>query len=84
MNNTKGIIFLLTALWLAGCQTSNVDKSNEKPVTDSKSKGAYYLDDGPEEVIPENLSSIPNATPKKEPYKVGLKTYLKVLFLVLH
>ena len=36
MNNTKGIIFLLTALWLAGCQTSNVDKSNEKPVTDSK------------------------------------------------
>ena len=83
MNNTKSIIFLLTALWLAGCQTSNVDKSNEKPVTDSKSKGAYYLDDGPEEVIPENLSSIPNATPKKEPlnkfsnrpYKVFGKTY---------
>ena len=83
MNNTKGIIFLLTALWLAGCQTSNVDKSNEKPVTDSKSKGAYYLDDGPEEVIPENLTSIPNAIPKKEPlnkfsnrpYKVFGKTY---------
>ena len=83
MNNTKGIIFLLTALWLAGCQTSNVDKSNENPVTDSKSKGAYYLDDGPEEVIPENLSSIPNAIPKKEPlnkfsnrpYKVFGKTY---------
>ena len=83
MNNTKGIIFLLTALWLAGCQTSNVDKSNEKPVTDSKSKGAYYLDDGPEEVIPENLSSIPNAIPKREPlnkfsnrpYKVFGKTY---------
>ena len=83
MNNIKGIIFLLTALWLAGCQTSNVDKSNEKPVTDSKSKGAYYLDDGPEEVIPENLSSIPNAIPKREPlnkfsnrpYKVFGKTY---------
>jgi rare lipoprotein A len=83
MNNTKGIIFLLTALWLAGCQTNNVDKNNEKPVTDSKSKGAYYLDDGPEEVIPENLSSIPNAIPKKEPlnkfsnrpYKVFGKTY---------
>ena len=83
MNNTKGIIFLLTALLLAGCQTSNVDKSNEQPVTDSKSKGAYYLDDGPEEVIPENLSSIPNAIPKKEPlnkfsnrpYKVFGKTY---------
>ena len=83
MNNIKGIIFLLIALYLAGCQTNNVDNKNEDPVTDSKSKGAYYLDDGPEEVIPENLSSIPNATPKKEPlnkfsnrpYKVFGKTY---------
>jgi len=83
MNNTISIAFLLTALCLAGCQTNNVDNNNEKPVTDSKSKGAYYLDDGPEEVIPENLSSIPNAIPKKEPlnkfsnrpYKVFGKTY---------
>lgn len=83
MNNTKGIIFLLIALCLAGCQTNNVEKNSEDPVTDSKSKGAYYLDDGPEEVIPENLSSIPNAIPKKEPlnkfsnrpYKVFGKTY---------
>jgi rare lipoprotein A len=83
MNNTKGIIFLLMALCLAGCQTNNVEKNSEDPVTDSKSKGAYYLDDGPEEVIPENLSSIPNAIPKKEPlnkfsnrpYKVFGKTY---------
>ena len=83
MNNTKGIIFLLTALCLAGCHTYNVEKNSEDPVTDSKSKGAYYLDDGPEEVIPENLSSIPNAIPKKEPlnkfsnrpYKVFGKTY---------
>ena len=83
MNNIKGIIFLLTALCLAGCQTNNVEKNSEDPVTDSKSKGAYYLDDGPEEVIPENLSSIPNAMPKKEPlnkfsnrpYKVFGKTY---------
>jgi len=83
MNNTKNIIFLLTVLCLAGCQTNNVEKNSEDPVTDSKSKGAYYLDDGPEEVIPENLSSIPNAIPKKEPlnkfsnrpYKVFGKTY---------
>ena len=83
MNNIKGIIFLLTALCLAGCQTNNVEKNSEDPITDSKSKGAYYLDDGPEEVIPENLSSIPNAIPKKEPlnkfsnrpYKVFGKTY---------
>ena len=83
MNNTKNIIFLLTVLCLAGCQTNNIEKNSEDPVTDSKSKGAYYLDDGPEEVIPENLSSIPNAIPKKEPlnkfsnrpYKVFGKTY---------
>ena len=83
MNNIKGILSLIIALSLAGCQTNNVDNNNEKPATDSKSKGAYYLDDGPEEVIPENLSSIPNAIPKKEPlnkfsnrpYKVFGKTY---------
>ena len=83
MNNTKSVIFLYTALCLAGCQTNKVEKNSEDPVTDSKSKGAYYLDDGPEEVIPENLSSIPNAIPKKEPlnkfsnrpYKVFGKTY---------
>ena len=50
MNNIKGIIFLLTALCLAGCQTNNVEKNSEDPVTDSKSKGAYYLDDGPEDI----------------------------------
>ena len=89
MNNTKGIIFLLIALCLAGCQTNNVEKNSEDPVTDSKSKGAYYLDDGPEEVIPENLSSIPNAIPKKEPlnkfsnrpYKVFGKTYYPMMSL---
>ena len=84
MNNTKSIIFLYTALCLVGCQTNNVDNNNEKPVTDSKSKGAYYLDDGPEEVIPENLSSIPNATPKKEPLNKFSNRPYKVLFLVLH
>ena len=83
MNNIKGIIFLVIAISLAGCQSNNVEKNNEDPVMDSKSKGAYYLDDGPEDVIPENLSNIPNAIPKKEPlnkfsnrpYKVFGKTY---------
>tara|TARA_B100000767_G_scaffold31655_1_gene27073 strand:+ start:479 stop:1303 length:825 start_codon:yes stop_codon:yes gene_type:complete len=83
MNNIKGIIFLVIALSLAGCQSNNVDKNKEDPVIDSKSKGAYYLDDGPQDVIPENLSDIPNAIPKKEPlnkfsnrpYKVFGKTY---------
>lgn len=79
----KNIAFLVAALFFSGCQTNNVDKNNEAPVIDSDSKGAYYLDDGPEENVPENLSSIPDAIPKKEPlnkfsnrpYKVFGKTY---------
>jgi rare lipoprotein A len=80
--NKKNIVFLVVALFFAGCQTSNVDKNNEAPVIDSDSKGAYYLDDGPADNLPDNLSSIPDAIPKKEPlnkfsnrpYKVFGKT----------
>jgi len=83
MNNIKIIIILVASISLAACQTNDIEKNNEAPVVDSDSKGAYYLDDGPEEIIPENLSSIPNAIPKKEPlnklsnrpYKVFGKTY---------
>ncbi|MBT4759557.1 MAG: septal ring lytic transglycosylase RlpA family protein [Nitrosomonadales bacterium] len=83
MNNIKIIIFLAITLNFAGCQTNNIEKNSEEPVVNADSKGAYYLDDGPEEKIPENLSSIPDATPKKEPlnkfsnrpYKVFGKTY---------
>ena len=81
--NKKNIVFLIAILFFAGCQTNNVDQNSQAPVIDSDSKGAYYLDDGPEENIPENLSSIPDAIPKKEPlnkfsnrpYKVFGKTY---------
>ncbi|MFM9835036.1 MAG: septal ring lytic transglycosylase RlpA family protein [Methylophilaceae bacterium] len=34
----------------------------------SKKPGGYYLDDGPEANPPQNLDSIPDATPKKEPF----------------
>ena len=81
--NKKNIVFLVVALIFSGCQTNNVDKNNEAPVIDSDSKGAYYLDDGPADNPPDNLSSIPDAIPKKEPlnkfsnrpYKVFGKTY---------
>ena len=38
MNNIKGIIFLAISLGFVGCQSNNVDKNNEDPVVDSKSK----------------------------------------------
>ena len=83
MNRKKFIVLLISVLSISGCSTNNVEKNSGEPVVDSKSKGAYYLDDGPDEIIPENLSSIPNATPRKEPlnkfsnrpYKVFNKTY---------
>lgn len=37
-----------------------------KPVV-SKRGGAYYKDDGPADVIPDNLDSIPDAQPRPEP-----------------
>ena len=30
--NKKNIVFLVVALFFAGCQTNNVDKNNEAPV----------------------------------------------------
>jgi len=83
MNKTNITIFLISVLSFAGCTANNIDKNSEAPVVDADTKGAYYLDDGPEANIPENLSSIPNAVPKKEPlnkfsnrpYKVFGKTY---------
>jgi rare lipoprotein A len=33
-----------------------------------KRSGGFYLDDGPQDVIPVDLASVPDATPKIEPY----------------
>ncbi len=44
---------------LAGCATT------PKPKTTSPK---YYSDDGPPEVVPDNLASIPNAVPRDEPF----------------
>ena len=63
--NKKNIVFLVVALFFSGCQTNNVDKNNEAPVIDSDSKGAYYLDDGPADNLPEIFRVFQMRYPKK-------------------
>ena len=42
--------------------------AEQKPPADEPTKpGGYYLDDGPGDNPPQNIDSIPNAVPKKEP-----------------
>jgi rare lipoprotein A len=48
----------------AGCGTA----PKAPPASSPPSSGKYYLDDGPPERVPENLSSIPDAVPIDEPF----------------
>lgn len=41
------------------------------PTTSARKPGAYYLDDGPDERIPEGLLETPDAEPRVEPYAKG-------------
>ena len=52
---------LLIAIVLASCATS----PKPRPAAPSTK---YYLDDGPPDRIPENLTAIPNAVPRDEPF----------------
>ena len=70
---SKYIFKLAIIFLLVSCQSIDPilepilkeDIKQNKP--DEKKKGAYYLDDGPEENPPDNLDKIPDATPKYEP-----------------
>ena len=55
---------LLLLLLLAGCAGS---PPRESPVQETKRPGGYYKDDGPEDKVPGNLASIPDAEPRAEP-----------------
>ena len=56
---------VLMLFMLAGCQTITPEKNNQNQTT--VNSGGYYLDDGPDINIPENLDEIKNAVPKVEP-----------------
>jgi rare lipoprotein A len=45
--------------------------SSSPAVSSSRKPGAYYLDDGPDERIPEGLIDTPDAEPRVEPYAKG-------------
>lgn len=51
---------LVLALFAAACGTA--PKKTEAP------SGKYYLDDGPPESVPDNLSQLPDAVPRDEPF----------------
>ena len=55
---------LLWLLLLAGCAGS---PPQDSPVQETKRPGGYYKDDGPDERVPDNLASIPDAQPRAEP-----------------
>ncbi len=66
---------LLSTLIFAGCSTSSAPNNKTasaskyagKKFIPAKKGGGYYLDDGPGDLIPANLDSIPDAIPVDEP-----------------
>ncbi|WP_020167443.1 MULTISPECIES: septal ring lytic transglycosylase RlpA family protein [Methylotenera] len=75
----NSLLIMLCTVFLYACGGSNTTKPSEpspakktisqpnSTVTTPKS-GGYYLDDGPGDNPPTDIDSIPNATPKNEPY----------------
>ncbi len=70
----KIFLVLFCTLFLFACGGAKTTKPSPaaKPQTStpatSPKPGGYYLDDGPGDNPPQNIDSIPNAIPKKEPY----------------
>jgi len=75
----NSLLIMLCTVFLFACGGSNTTKPSEpspanKPISQPNSSattpksGGYYLDDGPGDNPPKDIDSIPNATPKNEPY----------------
>ncbi|WP_240754746.1 septal ring lytic transglycosylase RlpA family protein [Parasulfuritortus cantonensis] len=62
-------MFSSFASLLAGCAV--FDTGGDRPASASRTKGGYYLDDGPGDNPPGNLADIPDAVPKVEPLSSG-------------
>ncbi|MDR0528390.1 MAG: septal ring lytic transglycosylase RlpA family protein [Zoogloeaceae bacterium] len=74
----KIILFNLAfflCFWLSGCSVFSGRAPSGKVVTTSgssiKGGGGYYKDDGPGDIIPEQLQLIPDAIPRVEPLHKG-------------
>ena len=56
----------------ASTTTNPLPSTSQPPATSAAKKpGAYYLDDGPDDRIPEGLLDTPDAEPRIEPYAKG-------------
>ena len=76
---TRNPILIIALLALAGCSSMGgretspaIDRAapgtqSQAPSTPSAKGGGYYLDDGPGDNPPANLSEIPDAVPRAEP-----------------
>jgi len=75
----NSLLIMLCTVFLFACGGSNTTRPSEpspanKPISQPNSNattpksGGYYLDDGPGDNPPKDIDSIPNATPKNEPY----------------
>ena len=64
----KYIFTLIISFLFLGCQSMDplFKEGAKKNKSEEKSSGAYYLDDGPEENLPNNLDEILDAQPKYE------------------
>jgi rare lipoprotein A len=75
----RAALLVLAAFVLASCGIFSKREEAKKP--------SYYADDGPPESVPDNLTSIPDAVPRDEPfhrfanrpYTVFGKTYVPVV-----
>jgi rare lipoprotein A len=59
---------LVVALFVAACATVPKEPAKAPPKEREPSTGKYYSDDGPPLSIPDNLASVPDATPMDEPF----------------
>jgi len=66
-------IAIIALVFLAGCSNimkpSTFSDSTSSATLNQKESGGYYLDDGPGDNPPPNLSSVPDAIPRIEPLR---------------
>jgi rare lipoprotein A len=89
VQNPSPIAGMTIALVLSACGTVPKDEpvTQAQPTPKPPRGGAYYMDDGPPDKVPEHLAQVPDATPREEPfhrfanrpYTVFGKTYVPVV-----
>jgi rare lipoprotein A len=66
--NKQTYLILFCCIYLVSCGGGKAIKPTPTPPSATATKpGGYYLDDGPGDNPPQDIDSIPNAVPKKEP-----------------